>query len=147
MNPELVRMRSVLGSDAEVYRSLHTQFDSIFHRLTSIFTLSGITITGAAFAGYRIVQAGHFSTWALVIGLVFALSSIGTSLFAISKVRWLSSYPGSLDESFNAIIEMRDAKTRLLIMSLKLLSLGLLSYVIAICNYLVVTSLGTGMVQ
>ena len=137
---ELARMRRLLGTDIEVYKSLQAQFGILLQRQLSMFALASITITTAGFSGNKIAASGPISLWLMVLGLLFALCSICVSLHAISRIRWLSSYSGSLEQSFKEMTAERDRKANMFIISTSLLAIGLLLYVASICRYLMVSS-------
>lgn len=55
---ELARIRRVLGSDVEVWKTLQYQFTVIHQRTQTIFALGGLAITVTGFSGQRIVASG-----------------------------------------------------------------------------------------
>lgn len=134
---ELTRLRAVLGSDAEVYRTLQHQFGVLFQRTQSVFTLGGLTITVTGFSGHRIMAAGLASGLPVLIGLALALLALGLALYGISRIRFLSRHEGrDSEESFLLAMAVRDRKTRLFTWSLAFLILGLAFYVMGVSVYL-----------
>ncbi|WP_051694200.1 hypothetical protein [Desulfohalovibrio reitneri] len=140
---EYAQMRKVLGSDAEVWKTLQHQFGVIHHRIQTLFTLGALAITVTGFSGHRMVAAGPWSGIPLVIGLVIVMAGLLVALYGFSRLRWISTYiADNPEESFCRIIAARNQKTRAFRTSLKIVLIGLCFYVLAIANYLIQASTG-----
>jgi len=140
---EYEHMLKILGSDAEVWKSLQHQFSVLNQRNQTIFQLGALAITVTGFSGHRIVAAGVYSGIPLVIGLCTILAALFTALYGVSRLRWISTFQADdLPQSFIMILKIRDAKTRHFKISLSILLAGLCFYVFAISNYLIQASHG-----
>ena len=140
---EYEHMLKILGSEAEVWKSLQHQFAVLNSRNQTIFQLGALAITVTGFSGHRIVAAGIYSGIPLVIGLCTILIALFTALYGVSKLRWISTFQAdNLSQSFIMILKIRDLKTKRFKVSLCILVAGLCFYVFAISNYLIQASHG-----
>ena len=140
---EYEHMIRVLGSDAEVWKTLQHQFAVIYSRTQVIFTLGALAITVSGFSGHRIVAAGPLSGVPLVIGIIIVLSALVYAIIGLGRLRWISTFTGpDTRDSFCRIIGARNTKSRHFRRCLMGLIFGLGFYVLALCNYLIQASFG-----
>lgn len=137
-------MLSVLETGAEVWKSLQGQFAVLNQRTQSVFAIGALLISVTGFSGHRMVAAGVLSGIPLIIGLLFVLASLGTALFGVTRLHWISAMRrGTRAESMRLVIAMRNRKTLLFLRSLKCMLIGMVWYVCAVINYLYQASAGT----
>lgn len=140
---EFIYMREVLGSEAEVWKSLQGQFAVLNQRTQAIFGIGALLISVTGFSGHRMVAAGLLSGFPLIIGLLFALVSLGIALFGVTRLHWISAMRReSVEQSLCLVIAMRNKKTILFLRSLKCMLAGMVWYVLAVINYLYQAAMG-----
>ncbi|UZP66830.1 hypothetical protein N1030_14615 [Desulfovibrio mangrovi] len=136
-------MLSVLGSEAEVWKSLQAQFAVLHQRTQAVFGIGALAVSVTGFSGHRIVAAGPWSGYPLIIGLVFVLLSLAVALSGVVRLHWISELRGETTaEGLALVIAMRNRKTRFFLLSLKIVLFGLVWYVFAVAVYLMRASLG-----
>lgn len=136
-------MLSVLGSDAEVWKSLQAQFAVLHQRTQAVFGIGALAVSVTGFSGHRIVAAGAWSGYPLIIGLVFVLISLAVALYGVVRLHWISELRGdSIEEGLARVIGVRNRKTRFFLLSLKIVLFGLVWYVLAVGVYLFRASTG-----
>ncbi len=136
-------MLSVLGTDAEVWKSLQGQFAVLHQRTQAVFGIGALAVSVTGFSGHRIVAAGPWSGYPLIVGLVFVLVSLAVALYGVVRLQWISEMRGStIEEGLAYVIAVRNRKTRFFLLSLKLVLFGLLWYVLAVAVYLHKASAG-----
>nr|GBO97666.1 hypothetical protein RVX_2705 [Nitratidesulfovibrio sp. HK-II] len=133
----------VLGSEAEVWKSLQQQFGIVTQRTQMVFGVGALAISVAGFSGHRLAAAGPFSGLTLMAGLVCILVGLFVALYGVVRVRWMSSLRGdTVEASFLRLLAVRNRKTRYFLWSLKLVIVGLVLYVAALGWFLFRASLG-----
>ncbi len=133
----------VLGSEAEVWKSLQQQFGIVTQRTQMVFGVGALAISVAGFSGHRLASAGPFSGLTLMAGLVCILAGLFVALYGVVRVRWMSSLRGdTVEASFLRLLAVRNRKTRYFLWSLKLVIVGLVLYVAALGWFLYRASLG-----
>lgn len=136
-------MRTVLGSDAEVWKSLQGQFAVLHQRTQSVFGIGALAVSVTGFSGHRIVAAGPWSGYPLIIGLAFVLLSLTVALYGVVRLQWISEMQGAtVEEGLAQVIAVRNRKTRFFLLSLKIVLFGLVWYVFAVGVYLFRASSG-----
>lgn len=140
---EYTYMLEVLGSNAEVWKSLQQQFGVLHQRTQSVFAIGALAISVTGFSGHRIVAAGALSGIPLIIGLAFVLLSLAVALYGVVRLQWISDIRGKdAAEGLARVIAVRNRKTRFFLLSLKIVLIGLFWYVVAVANYLFQASAG-----
>lgn len=130
-------MRSVLGSEAEVWKNLQAHFGVLNQRAQAVFGIGALAVSVTGFSGHRMVAAGLWSGVPLIVGLVFILIGLGTTLYGVVRLHWISQMRGAdVEEGLCKALAMRNKKTRFFLVSLKFVMFGLLWYAIAVANYL-----------
>mgnify|MGYP000863687011 FL=1 len=133
----------VLGSEAEVWKSLQQQFGIVTQRTQMVFGVGALAISVAGFSGHRLAAAGPFSGLTLMAGLLCILAGLFVALYGVVRVRWMSSLRGdTVEASFLRLLAVRNRKTRYFLWSLKLVIVGLVLYVAALGWFLFRASLG-----
>lgn len=136
-------MLSVLGNEAEVWKSLQGQFAVLHQRTQAVFGIGALAISVTGFSGHRIVAAGPWSGYPLIIGLAFVLLSLAVALYGVVRLHWISELRGETTaEGLALVIAMRNRKTRFFLLSLKIVLFGLVWYVFAVGVYLMKASHG-----
>ena len=134
---EFAYMLRVLGSNAEVWKSLQGQFAVLNQRSQAVFAIGVLAISVTGFSGHRIVAAGVCSGIPLIIGLVFVLLSLSVAMFGVVRLHWMSQMRAeTIEEGLCRVIAVRNKKTKYFRYSLKVVLFGLTWYVLAVVNYL-----------
>lgn len=137
-------MHAVLGSNAEVWKSLQGQFAVLNQRSQSVFGIGVLAISVTGFSGHRMVAAGPWSGVPLILGLLFILVGLGVALNGVVRLHWMSQLRGeTIEEGLCRVIAVRNKKTRYFLLSLKIVVIGLVWYVLAVANYLYRAANGT----
>lgn len=122
---------------AECTTLISTQFVVMQTRSHLLLTLATIILTITGFSGPRIASSGLFARTSMAIGLVLVLAAV-VILLRTMRIHWLTQF---LDEDpqalLVAIITYRNHKTRLFLIYLVLITVGLTFYVAAVIAYLI----------
>ena len=103
-----------------------------------LLTLATITLTITGFSGPRIADANYLTGPLMAVGLSFVLLAVAMILLGTLRIRWVTQLidPDQTIASIATIIAYRNRKTRLYIVELSCLVLGLAGYVSAVVTYL-----------
>ncbi len=133
----LLRQQGGPAHIADCTRLISTQFVVMQTRSHLLLTLATIILTITGFSGPRIASSGLFARASMAIGLVLVLAAVIILLRAM-RIRWLTQF---IDEDpqalLVAIITYRNHKTRLYLLYLVLITIGLSCYVMAVIAYLI----------
>ncbi len=117
------------------------QFDVIQARSQSLLTLATLALTITGFSGPAIARTNMTARVTMAVGIVFVLVAIIILLTKGLRIRWITQFQSeSPQEILVDIIRYRDKKTRLYMVELTLLVIGLASYVASVVTYLVYTT-------
>lgn len=122
---------------ADCIRLLSTQFVVMQTRSHLLLTLATIILTITGFSGPKIASSGLFARTCMAIGIVLVLMAV-TILLSAMRIRWLTQFVHEDPQAvLTAIINYRNHKTRLYMVYLVLITIGLTCYVAAVVAYLV----------
>jgi hypothetical protein len=133
----LLRQQGGPAHIADCTRLISTQFVVMQTRSHLLLTLATIILTITGFSGPRIASSGVFARTSMAIGLVLVLSAVVILLRAM-RIRWLTQFIDDDPQALLvAIISYRNNKTRLYLVYLVLITIGLSCYVMAVIAYLI----------
>jgi hypothetical protein len=134
---QLLQQQGGVGHLADCTRLLSTQFVVMQTRAHLLLTLATIVLTITGFSGPRIASSGLFARTSMAMGLVFVLLAV-VILLSSMRIRWLTQFIDSdAHRVLTAIIAYRNRKTRLYLIYLTLIIVGLGCYVAAVIAYLI----------
>lgn len=121
------------GEPAPIMNALAGQFDILAGRSQTLLSLVGITISLTSMGGVNIARAGKLAAILLLAGLVLVISSAGMAILGILRIRWTTQMaPSSLESAILTVLARRDQKTKLYLLALIALVLGLTLYVASV---------------
>ncbi len=125
------------GSQSACLRFLHDQFNVIQARAQFLLSLGTLTLTITGFSGPKIAETNLFSRYSIAIGITLVLLSMVVLLLGTNRIRWVSQARCSNHaDTLAAIIRYRRLKTRLYVIELYLLVVGLSFYVASVISFL-----------
>ena len=137
---EAERLISLHGPDhlPALQAVLSQQFQVLQARSQLLLTLATITLTITGFSGPRIAGSHPLTGPLMAIGLSFVLLAVAMILFGTLRIRWVTQFidPDDATACVARIITYRNRKTKLYIVELGCLVLGLAGYVSAVITYL-----------
>lgn len=116
------------------------QFDVIQARSQLLLTVGTLALTITGFSGPAIARSGVFARYSMAVGIVFVLAAIVVLLTGGLRIHWITQFQ-SIDKRqiLIDIIRYRDRKTKLYMLELALLVIGLSFYVASVVAYLMMT--------
>lgn len=115
------------------------QFDVLQARTHMMLTLATLTLTITGFSGPKIAASNLMSRYSMVLGLIFVLGAVVVTLVGTLRIRWLTQIGQSDDRlALREMIAHRNRKTRLFLVELSLLVIGLTCYVFSVVTYMLV---------
>lgn len=128
-------MLALYGGDlARCLDVLTAQFGVLQARSQLLLTLATITLTITGFSGPRIAASSALARWGLVAGLGLVLVALILILVGTMRIRWMSQLVSD-EASLAAALAYRDRKTRVYLLQLTVLVVGLCAYVLAVIAY------------
>jgi hypothetical protein len=137
---EADRLAIIYQGDAGFSKSLDIirhQFDVIQARSQLLLTVGTLALTITGFSGPAIARSGAFARYSMAIGIVFVLAAIVVLLSGGLRIHWITQFQSTDHRQILIdIIRYRDQKTRLYMIELSLLVIGLSFYVASVVAYL-----------
>lgn len=113
------------------------QFDVIQARSHLLLTLATLALTITGFSGPKIAQTNLFARYSIAFGIGFVLLAVIVLLAGGLRIRWITQFADNPPAKVLAeIIHYRNQKTRLYMLELSLLVIGLSGYVASVITYL-----------
>lgn len=113
------------------------QFDVIQARSQLLLTVGTLALTITGFSGPAIARSGVFARYSMAIGIVFVLAAIIVLLTGGLRIQWITQFVSTDRRQILVdIIQYRDRKTKLYMLELTLLVVGLSFYVASVVAYL-----------
>jgi hypothetical protein len=137
----LLRIFGGEGHLSSCLEFLRNQFNVIQARSQLLLTLATIALTITGFSGPKIAQSGPFARYSMAIGIAFVLAALVFLLLGGLRIHWISQFltKDSRQVLVN-IIRHRDTRTRVYVIVLTLLVVGLANYVASVVFYLLVST-------
>lgn len=133
---EVRYLREVLGlqNGAELLDRVIDNFHVLQARSSMLLSLVTLCLTISGFSGHRIAGAGRVPAVFLSLGLALAVLSGVMLLMGPLRLRWATRYirVGNVDETLEAMLELRNIRTRRYHFAALVLVLGLSSYVFSL---------------
>ena len=115
------------------------QFDVLQARTHMMLTLATLTLTITGFSGPKIAASNLVSRYSMVLGLIFVLGAVVVTLVGTLRIRWLTQIGHAEARlALREMIAQRNRKTRLFLVELTLLVIGLTCYVFSVVTYMLV---------
>lgn len=112
-----------------ILKVLQDQFSVIQARTQMLLTIGTITLTITGFSGYRIKEAGFLAQSTMTLGLAIVVATMLMILVVAFRVRWVSQFSASSSrDHVIQVIQYRNWRTRMYIIELGLLMIGLALY-------------------
>jgi hypothetical protein len=95
--------------------------------------LSGLVVTVTGFSGHNMVRAGTWPTAAMVVGVVFVLMAVITTLRVMARLRWVSQdLSDDLLAMTETVLRRRNRQQRALSFGGAFVTVGLCAYLISV---------------
>jgi hypothetical protein len=137
---EIALFREIHGANAlpRHFESLTASFNVLQNRSQMLLSLITICLTVSGFSGPKIVQAGSFARYSLIVGIVFVLFSVFLLLTGPLPLRWVYEYraAGEIENTLRMLIQCRDMRSRRYRAAAVCLTIGLNAYMISLIRYL-----------
>jgi hypothetical protein len=126
------------GDEQRAYDMVERQLSVLVLRTQVMLSLSGIVITVTGFSGRAIAETSNLARWSIASGIMIVLLSAVAAIWGVLRLSWLTQ---TIDEDALAMltrgIEIRNAKSRFLRVSLLLFIAGFSLYCFAIAQLLI----------
>lgn len=125
------------GGYSKVHDIIRHQFEVIQSRSQLLLTVGTLTLTITGFSGPTIARTNMAARITMALGIVFVLIAILVLLTRGLRIHWITQFE-QIDKRqlLIDIIRYRDQKTRIYMIVMSLLVIGLGFYVSSIVNYL-----------
>lgn len=122
---------------SKVHDIIRHQFEVIQSRSQLLLTVGTLTLTITGFSGPTIARTNMAARITMALGIVFVLIAILVLLTRGLRIHWITQFE-QIDKRqlLIDIIRYRDQKTRIYMIVMSLLVIGLGFYVSSIVNYL-----------
>jgi len=138
---EAQRLEIIYPGEAGFSKSLDIirhQFDVIQARSQLLLTVGTLALTITGFSGPAIARSGVFARYSMTFGIVFVLAALIVLLTGGLRIQWMTQFVSTdRRQMLIDIIQYRDQKTRLYMIELSLLVIGLSFYVASVVAYLI----------
>ncbi len=125
------------GDALKAFEMVERQLSVLVLRTQVMLSLSGIVITVTGFSGRAIAETSQLARVSIASGILVVLASAAAAIWGVLRLQWLTQ---SIDEDPLAMItrglQIRDAKSRFLRVSLLLFICGFSLYCFAIAQLL-----------
>jgi hypothetical protein len=126
------------GDEQRAYEMVERQLSVLVLRTQVMLSLSGIVITVTGFSGRAIAETSNLARWSIASGIMIVLLSAVAAIWGVLRLSWLTQ---TIDEDALAMltrgVEIRNAKSRFLRVSLLLFIAGFSLYCFAIAQLLI----------
>lgn len=137
---EADRLRILYPGDTgftKILDVIRHQFDVIQARSQLLLTVGTLALTITGFSGPAIARSGVFARYSMAVGIVFVLAAIVVLLTGGLRIHWITQFQSTDHRQILIdIIRYRDRKTKLYMLELTLLVIGLSFYVASVVAYL-----------
>lgn len=137
---EASRILSITGSPLRAYELVEHQMGVLVLRTQVLLSLSGIVITVTGFSGRAIAETGALARWSVAAGLVVVLLAAAVAFSGVLRLRWLTQILSEdPHETLVRALRLRDHKSRMLQIALRLFVVGFGLYCFAVAQLIVAT--------
>lgn len=133
----------VQGDRWRAFEIVQGQLSVLVLRTQVMLSLSGIVITVTGFSGRTIAQTSELARWLVATGILVVLGAAAVAIGGVLRLRWLTQeLTDDPEATLTRMLDVRDAKSRLLGVALALFVAGFACYCVAIALMLVATPPG-----
>ncbi len=135
---EIHRILALTHDDfGRAFDLIERQLSVLVLRTQVMLSLSGIVVTVTGFSGRTIAQTSDLARISISLGILLVLAAAASAIGGVLRLRWLTQELGD-DRALTLqrMLELRDAKSHWLSVSLVLFVLGFACYCLSIAQML-----------
>lgn len=137
---EAKRILELTGSPLRAFELLERQLSALVLRTQVLLSLSGIVITVTGFSGRAIAETGLVARLSIALGLMVVLLGAAVAFAGVLRLRWLTqALSDDPQETLVRGLELRDRKSRMLDIALRLFIAGFALYCFAVAQLIIAT--------
>lgn len=126
------------GDTLRAFEIVQSQLGVLVLRTQVMLSLSGIVITVTGFSGRAIAETSTLARLCIVVGLFTVLAAAGVAVGGVLRLKWLTQSLGDEPlETIRAGLEVRNKKSKFLVVALTLFILGFSLYCAAVAQLLI----------